>query len=187
MSECDRPALRRRLRAARRAVAPAERLAAAVAIDDILRRLGLPRPHSRIAAYRAMDGEVDPTIVLRRALALGCEVYLPLITDRRARRMRFAPLTGAGEPAATGDNGRWLDLVLVPLVGFDRHGNRLGMGAGYYDRHFAFLRHRCAWRRPRLIGLAFDLQRLDRLRVSRRDVPLRGVVTERGFYRGDGP
>jgi 5-formyltetrahydrofolate cyclo-ligase len=72
----------------------------------------------------------------------------------------------------------------VPLVGFDADGNRLGMGAGFYDRHFAFLRHRRAWHRPLLIGLAFERQRVARLPAAAHDVPLWGVVTERGFYRG---
>jgi len=106
----------------------------------------------------------------------------------RRRSMSFLPLTGAGEPAARSRAlaPRWLDLVLVPLVGFDDRGNRLGMGAACYDRHFAFLRHRRAWRRPLLVGLASDLQRVDRLPVSPHDVPLWGIVTERCFYRGGG-
>ena len=135
-----------------------------------------------------MDGEIDPTPVLHRALALGCGIHLPVITNLRSRRMRFVPLTDAGEPAAPSAAiaPRWLDLVLVPLVGFDDRGNRLGMGAAFYDRHFAFLRHRRAWRRPLLIGLAFELQRVDRLPVAPHDVPLWGIVTERGFYRGGG-
>ena len=153
-----------------------------------LARLGLPRPHSRIAAYQAMDGEIDPSIVLHRALALGCDVHLPVITSVRKPRMRFAPLTDAGEPAAVARAApaRWLDLVLVPLVGFDRDGNRLGMGAGFYDRQFGFLQHRRHWHRPLLIGLAFEAQRLERLTPLPHDVPLWAVVTERGVYRRAG-
>lgn len=186
MIDDDKPGLRRRLRGARRAVGPEQRRAAAVAVDATLRSLGLPRPRSRISAYRAMDGEIDPSIVLHRALALGCDIHLPVITNLRSRRMAFVPLTNAGEPAAPSMAIApcWLDLVLVPLVGFDDRGNRLGMGAAFYDRHFGFLRHRRAWRRPLLIGLAFDLQRVDRLPVAPHDVPLWGIVTERGFYRG---
>jgi 5-formyltetrahydrofolate cyclo-ligase len=184
MADEPRPALRARLRAARRAIGSRERLAAARAVAVHLARLGLPRPRTRIAAYRAMDGEIDPSIVLHRALALGCDVYLPVIMNVRSRRMCFAPLSGTGEPvaaAATG-NSRWLDLVLVPLVGFDCDGNRLGMGAGFYDRHFAWLRHRKYWRRPLLVGIAFEIQRLDRLPPQRHDVPLWRIVTERGVY-----
>jgi len=184
MADEARPALRARLRAARRAIGAADRLEAAAAVDRALRRLGLPRPRTRIAAYQAMDGEIDPSLALHRALALGCELHFPVITSVRHPRMHFAPLTDAGVPAAAGKacNARWLDLVLVPLVGFDREGNRLGMGAGFYDRRFAFLRHRNAWRRPLLVGLAFEAQRLDRLPPMPHDVPLWGVVTERAVY-----
>ncbi len=183
MSDGDRPALRRRLRAARRAVAAAERSGAAVAIDVALKSLGLPRPHTRISAYRPMDGEIDPGIVLGRASALGCEIHYPVITSLRSRRMRFATDGDATEcvtPVIR--SGHWLDLVLVPLVGFDSRGNRLGMGGGFYDRHFAFLRNRRAWRRPILIGIAFDVQRIPRLGSAPHDVPLWAVVTERGIY-----
>jgi 5-formyltetrahydrofolate cyclo-ligase len=83
---------------------------------------------------------------------------------------------------AVSRSGHWLDLVLVPLVGFDARGNRLGMGGGFYDRHFSFLRNRRAWRRPLLIGIAFDVQRVPQLRDSAHDVPLWGIVTERGIY-----
>ena len=185
MIDDDKPGLRRRLRSARRAIGRDQRRAAAIAVDAALRRLGLPRPRSRIAAYQPFDGEIDPSMVIGRALALGCDIHVPVITSFRARRMRFAPLAADAGPALGGtDAARWLDLVLVPLVGFDDRGNRLGMGAAFYDRHFGFLRHRRAWRRPLLIGLAFDLQRVDRLPVAPHDVPLWGIVTERGFYRG---
>ncbi len=180
MTEDAKAGLRRRLRAARRAVGDAERAAAAAAVDAALARLGLPRPGSRIAAYRAMDGELDPLPVVRRALALGCTVHFPVIERFRAARMRFARPEGAG--FAPGDAARWLDLVLVPLVGFDTEGRRLGMGAGFYDRHFAFLRRRRVWHRPRLLGLAFELQRVPRLPADRHDVPLWGIVTEHGVY-----
>jgi 5-formyltetrahydrofolate cyclo-ligase len=82
-----------------------------------------------------------------------------------------------------------LDLVLTPLVGFDAQGNRLGMGGGFYDRSFAFLRRRQSWRKPRLLGLAFDLQEVNAqtgdqteggLARQAWDVPLDGVVTESG-------
>lgn len=176
----DRRAARQRLRAARRAVPAAERKPAAKALDAHLADLGLPRPHSRVAAFHPFDGEIDPGIVLERAIALGCTIYYPVITNLRARRMRF--VTGEPKNAVHSVSPRWLDLVLVPLVGFDARGHRLGMGGGFYDRHFAFLRHRRFWRRPLLVGIAFEVQRVDRLAEATHDVPLWGVVTERGIY-----
>jgi 5-formyltetrahydrofolate cyclo-ligase len=176
----DRAALRRRLRAARRAVPAADRPAAAAAVDRALARLGLPRPGSRICAFHPFDGELDPGVVLRRARALGCRVYFPVVTSLRARRMRFVSAADGG--AAHAISPRWLNLVLVPLVGFDARGHRLGMGAGLYDRHFAFLRHRRAWRRPLLIGIAFEAQKVPRLAEAAHDVQLDAVVSERGVY-----
>ena len=175
--------LRRRLRAARRAVGERERAAAARAIAARLAALGLPRPRTRIAAYEASDGELDPSHALARAVALGCTIHFPRITSLRGRRMRFLP-AGAGPAArpSSPDPARWFDLVLVPLVAFDALGNRLGRGAGFYDRHFAFLLRRRAWRRPLLLGVAFEFQRVDRLPAKPSDVPLWGVVTERGVY-----
>lgn len=182
MADDARAVLRRKLREARRAVVAAARAAAAIALDRQLARLGLPRPRSRIAAYLPIDGEIDPSIVLRRARALGCEIHLPVITDFRRRHMRLVPEAVTRNSPAAGDTARWLDLVLVPLVGFDEDGNRLGMGAGFYDRHFAFLRHRRYWQRPRLLGLGFELQRVDALTPAPHDVPLWGIATDGGIY-----
>jgi 5-formyltetrahydrofolate cyclo-ligase len=176
----DRPVLRRRLRAARRAVPDTERPLAALAVDRALARLGLPKPGSRISAFHPFDGEIDPGVVLRRATALRCRVYFPVVTNLRRRRMRFVAAPDGTGPAAI--SPRWLDLVLVPLVGFDARGHRLGMGAGLYDRHFAFLRHRRAWRRPLLVGVAFEAQKVPGLAEIAHDVQLDGVVTERGVY-----
>jgi 5-formyltetrahydrofolate cyclo-ligase len=75
-----------------------------------------------------------------------------------------------------------LDMVVLPVVGFDRRGNRLGMGAGFYDRA---LRRRLdparQWRRPRLVGVAFACQELASIPTSTWDVPLDLIVTERGL------
>jgi 5-formyltetrahydrofolate cyclo-ligase len=101
--------------------------------------------------------------------------------------MRFVELTGRQrrnrlgihEPEGSRSMGaRWLDVVFLPLVGFDDHGVRLGMGGGYYDRAFAFRRWRTAWHTPRLIGLAYALQQVESLPAAHHDVRLDAVVTE---------
>jgi 5-formyltetrahydrofolate cyclo-ligase len=76
-----------------------------------------------------------------------------------------------------------LDLVFVPLVGFDAKGERLGMGAGYYDRAFAFLRRRHHWIHPRLIGLAYSFQQVPHIEGASHDVRLNAVVTEKGLIK----
>ena len=75
-----------------------------------------------------------------------------------------------------------LDVILVPLVGFDSACRRLGMGGGFYDRTLGFLRHRTHWRRPTLIGLAHECQRVAELEAQPWDVPLDMVVTEKRVY-----
>ncbi len=77
---------------------------------------------------------------------------------------------------------RDLDLILMPLVGFDLQGNRLGMGGGFYDRSLAFLRYRLYWKRPRLLGLAYDFQQVDILTADPWDIPMQAVVTDQAVY-----
>jgi 5-formyltetrahydrofolate cyclo-ligase len=191
-----RRALRREYRARRRAIPPAERTAAAVSAARLLAGAALPRPGSTVAAYVPNDGEFDPGPLLDVARRRGCRVYLPVIA-RRLGAMAFGPLdapAGAWRPNRYGipepgghpallRRPQDLDLVLVPLVAFDAAGHRLGMGAGYYDRAFAFLLRRTAWRRPRLLGLAFDAQQAESLPVAPWDVPLWGVLTESRLLR----
>ena len=75
-------------------------------------------------------------------------------------------------------NTRALDLVLAPLVAFDDQGHRLGMGGGFYDRHFGGLPERL---RPLLVGVAHEIQRADALPTQPWDMPLDGILTEAGW------
>lgn len=76
---------------------------------------------------------------------------------------------------------RWLNVVFMPLVAFDDNGNRLGSGAGFYDRALAFRRLRRHWRGPLLIGLAFSAQQVESITATAQDIPLDAVITERGW------
>jgi len=184
-----RKALRATLRARRLAVPAAERVSAARRVAaHVRRRFGL-RPGQRIALYAPLAEELDVAPLAAHARAAGAELYLPRILSRRERRMRFARVRGALRPNHLGilepADGelvptRSLDLVFVPLVGFDASGTRLGMGGGYYDRTFAFLLLRHKWRRPKLIGLAFAVQRVSAIARAAHDVRLDAVVTEEG-------
>ena len=186
---------RRRLRALRLALTPVERLAAEQAIAAALRRLRVFRPGRRVAVYLAMRGEVSLETVCADAWSARAHLYAPLVTSRRRREMVFVPLTrgaavcagcfGNFEPVATAGARTpplHLDVVLMPVVGFDADGNRLGMGAGFYDRALRGRRRLGkAWRRPKLIGIGFSCQQLPRIEPSRWDVPLDLIVTERGI------
>ena len=77
---------------------------------------------------------------------------------------------------------RNLDLVIVPLLGFDQDCNRIGMGGGYYDRSFAFRRRFKHVKRPYLLGVAHEAQRVERIKAQPWDVSLDAVVTEKNLY-----
>ena len=188
-SASDRAQLRQHLKRLRRGVPQAQRRAAARAVAQHARRSFNLRPGLRLALYSPLPDELDTAPLVQLALRHRCRIYLPRITDRRARRMQFIEAGGAMrrnhlgilEPLrARSLPVRCLDLVFVPLVGFDATGMRLGMGAGYYDRAFAFLRQRTRWFHPRLIGLAYSLQQVAHIEGAPHDVRLHGVITEKG-------
>lgn len=193
MTTADRAALRQRLRALRRDLPQEVRAAAARAVADRLAGLGVLQPGRRVGVYLPVHGELDTAPVIDLARARGCRVFAPVITHYERHRMRFAALRpgheappnrwGIPEPRSRPRlHGACLDLVLVPCVAFDDAGQRLGLGAGFYDRHFAYLNWPLAWRRPQLLGLAFDRQRVASLAAQPWDVALWGVVTEDGVY-----
>jgi 5-formyltetrahydrofolate cyclo-ligase len=76
-----------------------------------------------------------------------------------------------------------LDMVFVPLVAFDNHGHRLGMGGGYYDRTFAFKLQRTYLTGPVMVGLAHNLQHRPSIASNPWDIPLDWVITETHRYR----
>ena len=193
----ERRDLRRHFRALRRAIGAVERRRAAHAVARRLAATGLLRPGARIALYLVHDGELDPEPILRIARRRGARIFLPVITRAAAGRMRVAPFDcparawrhnrfGILEPGAIPRLHRSaadLDLVLLPLVAFDRHGHRLGMGGGFYDRALALRARRGGFRRPKLIGLAFDCQEAESLASAAWDVPLDAIATETRLLR----
>jgi 5-formyltetrahydrofolate cyclo-ligase len=193
LASAARKTMRRALRLKRRAVPAAERNASArlVAhhVDGWLRL----RPSWRIALYAALPEELDSTPLIELARARGCRLYLPRI-DRHnlGRKMQFVQMSdrqrsnrlGIAEPEGSQIIGaRWLDVVFLPLVGFDSRGVRLGTGGGYYDRAFAFRRWRRVWHTPQLVGLAYSFQQLEEIIPAAHDVLLDAVVTEKGVIR----
>ena len=184
--------LRRELRARRRAVPRDARRRAARLLAWRVESAGWLTAGRRIALFLSMPEEIDTAPLLARARARGCQVFVPRITDYRHSRMRFLPLTGAlrrgnfgilepGTGIARG--ARDMDVVFMPLVGFDARGNRIGMGKGYYDRALSFRRHAPHYRHPLLVGLAFECQRVEHLPVRPHDIALDCLVTESGTRR----
>jgi len=145
-----------------------------------------------IALYNAFRGEPDCAPLSNKPILRKKRIFLPIAEKNH---LKFAPVKngtewtcnryGILEPVysnASLVNGMNLDVVIVPLVAFDEECNRIGMGAGFYDRTFAFRKHRGNWHKPLLIGIAYDFQRVDKINPEAWDVPLDCVVTEKECY-----
>lgn len=165
----------------------AERQQAARRICLLIDKARLLRPGRRIGLYLAMPEELDTTPLLQLAQRRGCVIALPRVTSRRHARMRFFIFDGTMKRGAYGilePGGRQglraleLDIVFMPLVGFDAAGNRLGLGKGFYDRHFARRIALRNWRRPLLAGIAYEVQQVPCLPRARHDVPVDVIVTD---------
>lgn len=190
-----RPQLRRLLRQARRALTPAQQREAARGLYKQLAQHPLFRRARHIALYLPNDGEIDPRLLLRAAQRRGKATYLPVLSPWPQTKMVFQRIRPGEklrpnrfrilEPRLNIARQRkvWtLDLVLLPLVGFDDAGGRLGMGGGFYDRSLGYLARRKQWRKPTLLGLAHECQKVERLAQASWDVPLQGTVSDRYWY-----
>ena len=191
--EADKQRLRARLRGERRALSP----------DDVGRLSGLVCSYAQelahfqhaasLGLYLSIDNEVNPASLLFSALRSEKAVFLPVV-DKVQRCLRFVryrwhdPLVvgafGMREPllvsgAACVDAGD-LDILFLPLVAFDPSGWRLGYGGGFYDRALIKKKHRVADVKPLLVGLAYHFQEVASLPHGAHDVPMDGVVTDRG-------
>jgi 5-formyltetrahydrofolate cyclo-ligase len=190
-----RPQLRRMLRKARRALTPSQQRQAARGLYKQLAQQPLFRRARHISLYLPTDGEIDPRVLLRAAQRRGKATYLPVLSAWPRTKMVFQRIRPGEklipnrfrilEPRHNLARQRkvWaLDLILLPLVGFDDVGGRLGMGGGFYDRSLAYLARRKSWRKPTLLGLAHECQKVERLAQASWDVPLQGTVTDKAWY-----
>jgi 5-formyltetrahydrofolate cyclo-ligase len=185
----QRRELRQRLAERRRALPPTERITAAQGLRRSLEQLPEYFTDQRVAGYWASHGELPLNLVIPPLATRGQQFLLPVTGP--GRQLRFAPWKpgdaveanryGIPEPVLPGElfEPFQLDLVLVPLLGFDRRGNRLGHGGGYYDRGFAFLNEQVRPTEPLLVGIAYAFQELPEVDEQDWDVPLDFVATER--------
>jgi 5-formyltetrahydrofolate cyclo-ligase len=177
---------RRDLKAKRGQLNAAEKMAAAEAVAlRVISRL--PDSGGTLAGYWASSGEL-PLHILQMRLPANWIWCLPVV--QADRQLLFAPWR-AGDDLATNQYGipeptlepsaclrpDELDAVLVPLLGFTRQGQRLGMGGGYYDASFAFRKSRPA--PPTLIGVGFACQELAALDAQPWDIDMDAIATER--------
>ncbi|GGP22915.1 5-formyltetrahydrofolate cyclo-ligase [Silvimonas iriomotensis] len=186
--EAQKAALRRTLRQRRAALTLPYRREASLSIMQRASSGKLLRRGRRVAVYVSMASEISTWPLILKALQAGCLVYLPVV-PRRGRLMHFVrydhtsawqrdhygiPFPVHEETCRPQD----LDVAFVPLLGFDAELARLGQGGGYYDTTFRFRRLRQKWKKPRLVGLAYDCQEVAGLPVASWDLCLDEVITE---------
>ena len=188
--------LRDIIRQQRRELPKDAKLTAAKKIAQHVFSLSAFQQSQHIAYYLAHDGEVDPHLIITQAEKNHKHAYLPVLDLNNQHHLEFysypsgATLTtnrfGIGEPDTKTQRriaAHELDCVLLPLVAFDESGNRLGRGAGYYDRTFAFMQERAQKHKPCLIALAYDFQKVTRIAADTWDIPVDIIVTEKKIYK----
>lgn len=166
---------------------------ASVKICDKISRLEIFQKSNTIAFYLSIKNEVDPTPLLQNALQQSKKCYLPII-DQKENHLIFVKYNngdelitnkfGILEPVFSNDNiqnivlANELDLVIAPLVAFDNSNNRLGMGCGFYDRTFAFKQNAPKNTKPFLLGIGYEIQRIENIKPNKFDIKMDLIITE---------
>jgi len=184
--------LRKSMRAKRRALSPLEQKTAAQKLAKNLCSSADFLKAKHIALYLANDGEIDPSIVIKRCWQLNKKVYLPVLHPFKKGFMWFVEYTpksvmqkniyGISEPNplyAKKLSAKFINFVGFPLVAFDKNGGRLGMGGGFYDRTFEFTRHE--YSSITLTGFSHHVQQVDRIPAEEWDIHLNCIATD-NFY-----
>lgn len=189
--------LRKEIRQQRRALSLQTHQQLSAQICSNLLQLPQLRFARSVGCYLSNDGEPNLMALMQHLWHRNGAVYLPqLFPRKRQHKLWFAPYTpetalynncyGIAEPESAPLLPRQfakIDIMLLPLVGFTAKGTRLGMGGGYYDRTFARYVDAKRWRQPKLIGVAFELQKVANLPKNSWDVEVDMIVTESAIYR----
>jgi 5-formyltetrahydrofolate cyclo-ligase len=183
--------LRLQLRQKRTGVEPGQRQAWDASINRHMLDFAATNPPRLVAAFMAFDGEPDLAPALNELDRLGIRLALPVVRDgdgradicfrRWSRSSEMQPNRyGIAEPVGTLDvRLDEIDLALIPLVGWDSHGGRLGMGASFYDRLFQSVTD---LDRPFRMGVAYQLQQVEHLPLDPWDIRLHAMLTENGCF-----
>ncbi len=171
---------RARLIEARRALSTAAHRAASRAIEGQLEAHFPDLATLRVAFYWPFRREFDPLPCVKQWVARGGAVALPVVVEKN-RPLEFRPWRPGAKmalgvydiPYPAEGEAVTPEALLVPMVGFDRAGYRLGYGGGYYDRTLAALP-----KKPLCIGIGFALGRIDSIHPLPHDIPMDFIVTE---------
>lgn len=177
--------LRKEALGRRDALDPHWRIEASLGMAEVTRELDI-EPGTPISGFWPMRSEVDVRPLMSALREKGARLCLPAIVDRTT--ILFRELLRGAEMVAMGfgtfgpgPEAETLEpaIMLVPLAAFDARGHRIGYGAGYYDRAIERLADQGS--SPRLIGIAFDCQRVQLVPNEDHDVQLDEILTESGL------
>lgn len=174
-------------RAARAAISDEQKAIASDVIAEKVITSSWFQRAAHVACYLPADDEVNTWEIISRAWRQKKRVFAPVL--KKNRRMQFVEITpnsdlrlnrfGIYEPIDGAIvTARVLDIVLTPVVAIDNDRRRIGMGGGYFDRTFSFLRHRQNWLHPKLVGLAFACQKVEKITPNPWDIRLFCTITE---------
>ena len=191
----DKKHLRRLLREQRSMISPTAQQQISLKIAQTIIRLQEFRAAKRIACYLAQENEIDMLPVMQKAWESNKKIYLPVIQSLKKGTMDFYeyeendPLienrVHIQEPEKHTEKLTYpwtLDLVMMPIVGFDEACHRLGRGGGYYDQTFSFLKNAEKKHRPFLIGVAYEFQKVENINANEWDINPDIIVTEEKIY-----
>lgn len=186
----DTQTLRKQIKLQRQSLSIAKQTQASLAIFNQLKQESIFQDAQSVGIYLSFKGEVDTTPIIDHLWQNNKHCFIPVIAPEQ-NQLSFHPYT----PDTKMTKNRFdilepskltkalpltqLDLVITPLVAFDKACNRIGMGKGFYDRTFED-----DSTRPPLVGLAYDFQAVQTITPNPWDVPLTLVITNQTIYRG---
>lgn len=188
--------IRKQMREKRRKLSQADQQNAAEQLAERLINHPVYKHSHNIGCYLATEGELNLMPFIETCWQQNKNVFLPVLQPRNHHPLWFTVFTpqtrlipnryGILEPQHTKKQRMrkiiTLDSIFLPLVAFDLAGNRIGMGAGYYDRTLNMLKPRKIWLKPRLIGVGYAFQQVKSIKTNNWDVPMHFISTEKAIH-----
>jgi 5-formyltetrahydrofolate cyclo-ligase len=190
--------LRKKLRTARMQLSDSYRLQAELDLTQLAISSHVFKNADKIAAYLSINNEINPQLLLDHCLQASKKCFVPIIdpsgSKSGSKKLIFSQYTsnttliknkfGILEPVFNHNKKNLiptldLSLILLPVVGFDKFGHRLGMGGGYYDETLSSIKDQDV--RPTLIGLAYAMQEVDDIPTNIRDINLDAILTDKEY------
>lgn len=193
----QKQSIRKNIRQIRNKIPENESSLAALKLAQQLSVLDEYQQAKQIACFISFDGEINTQPIIEMLLRDKSVCYLPKLRPLKPNRLWFTPyscqstlvnnrfgIPEVDSPVNHAVAVSKLDIILMPLVAFDKQGNRLGMGGGFYDATLAHLttQSNIKKKKPLCIGVAFEQQKVAQLPTQAWDISLNGVLTQENFY-----